>query len=184
MRTTIKIAALVLVLTTAFAATRKRDPLTYAEAEQLREVALEPHKRLLLLIKFTDARLTSLAELRADPKQAEGRGKRIHDLLEDFTSILDEINDNLDQYEGRPLSKDDRKDFHKGLKAVIEACSGWDLKLKALRSDIKTDAQTKQESADFRFVLQDAEDALKSTGDVAREYMENKKDDEKPAKDK
>jgi len=46
---------------------------------------MEPFKRLKLLVKFTEARLTTIDEVRADPKQAAGRGQRIHDLLEDFT---------------------------------------------------------------------------------------------------
>ncbi len=161
-----------LVLLTVVASARKRDPLTEAESDQLREVAMEPFKRLKLLVKFTEARLTTIDEVRADPKQAAGRGQRIHDLLEDFTALMDEINDNLDQYQGRPLSKEDRKDFHKGLKEVIEADARFELKLKALKSASETDPQTRTEAHDFHFALDDAEDALKSDADVAREYIE------------
>ncbi len=161
-----------LVLLTVVAAARKRDPLTEAESDQLREVAMEPFKRLKLLVKFTEARLTTIDEMRTDPKQAAGRGQRIHDLLEDFTSMIDEINDNLDQYQGRPLSKEDRKDFHKGLKEVIEADARFEAKLKALKSASDADPQTRTEARDFHFALDDAEDALKSNADVAREYIE------------
>src|SRR5215472_967438 len=105
MNTRKRIVLLILMLTVA-ASARKRDPLTEAEADQIRQAALEPYKRLKLYIKFTGARLDAIEQLRADPKQAEGRGRKIHDLLEDFTSLMDEINDNLDQYQGRPLSKD------------------------------------------------------------------------------
>jgi len=163
---------ILLVLLTAVASAKKRDPLTEAEADQLRTVAMEPFKRLKLFVKFTEARLLTIDELRADAKQADGRGQRIHDLLEDFTSLMDEINDNLDQYQGRPLTKDDRKDFHKGLKEVIDADARFELKLKALRSAAETDAQTRTEARDFHFALDDAEDALKSSADVAREYIE------------
>src|SRR5215469_13748234 len=101
-----KILVVVLLLTMA-AAARRRDPLTEAETDQLREVAREPQQRLKLYIKFAEARLLAIDQLRSGPKAADGRGKKIHDLLEDFTAILDEINDNLDTYEGRPLNKDD-----------------------------------------------------------------------------
>lgn len=169
------LSVLVLLLTvTAYA--RKRDPLTDGETDQLREVATEPQKRLELYIKFAESRLVTMQQLRADSKSAEGRGKKIHDLLEDFTAILDEINDNLDTYAGRPLTKDDRKDFNKGLKDVIEATDRFDLKLKTLKSAAETDTEAKKEAAAYQFVLQDALDALKSTGDVAREYMKEKKD--------
>jgi len=183
MKTAKRMVVLLLVLTIA-ASARKRDPLTEAEADQLRQVALEPYKRLKLFIKFTDARVASIDELRADAGQANGRGRKIHDLLEDFGALLDEINANLDTYQGRPLSKDDRKDFHKGLKEVIEACDKWEAKLKSLKSDSETEPQTKKEAEDYRFALQDAQDSLQSAAEIAREYIEETPLEEKPAKKK
>lgn len=171
MKTATKVFLLLLVLAVA-ASARRRDPLTEAETDQLREVATEPYKRLKLLVKFTEARLVAIDQVRTDPKLAQGRGKQIHDLLEDFTALLDEINDNLDQYQGRPLNKDDRKDFKKGLKEVIEADERFDLKLRTLQSAAQTDPDTRKEYPDFRFVLQDAQEALKSSAEMAREYIE------------
>lgn len=168
---------LVVLLLTMVAAARRRDPLTEAENDQLRDVAMEPGKRLKLYIKFAEARLLAIDQLRSDPKFAEGRGKKIHDLLEDFTAILDEINDNLDTYQGRPLTKEDRSEFHKGLKEVVEAADKFDLKLRTLKSAAETDPQTKKEATDFQFVLQDAADALKSSADMAREYLSGKDTD-------
>ena len=183
MKTAKRMVVLLLVLAVA-ASARKRDPLTEAEADQIRQAALEPYKRLKLFIKFTDARLSSIDELRADAGQANGRGRKIHDLLEDFGSLLDEINANLDDYQGRPLSKDDRKDFRKGLKETIEACDKWEAKLNALKSASETDPQTTKEAEDFRFALQDAQDSLQSAAEIAREYIEETPLDEKPAKKK
>lgn len=176
MRQAKKLLVLVLLLTVVGAA-RRRDPLTDAESDQLREVAMEPGKRLKLYIKFAEVRLTSIEQLRSDPKAADGRGKKIHDLLEDFTAILDEINDNLDVYQGRPLNKDDRKEYHKGLKEVLDAGQRFDEKLKALKAATETNLQTQKESQDFQFVLQDAIEALKSSTDMAREYLSGKEDE-------
>ncbi|MGH9635033.1 MAG: hypothetical protein ACRD72_09385 [Candidatus Angelobacter sp.] len=174
-----KIAAkiiLLLLLLSVVAAAKRRDPLTEAEADQLRQVAMEPYNRIKLMIKFTEARLTSIDQLRLDPKQAADRGKQIHDLLEDFASLMDEINDNLDQYEGRPLDKDTVKQYHKGLKELIDADARFDQRLTALKSASETAPVTKKEAPDFRFVLQDAMDSLKSNADMAREYMETTHD--------
>src|SRR5215471_13572354 len=154
---------LVVLLLTMVASARKRDPLTEAEADQLREVALEPQKRLKLYIKFAESRLVAIDQLRSDPKFADGRGKK--------------INDNLDTYEGRPLDKSDRKDFKKGLKDVIEASDKFDLKLRTLKSATETDPQAKKESLDYGFALADAQEALKSSGDMAREYLSEKDKD-------
>lgn len=173
---------LIALLLTMVSAARKRDPLTDAESDQLREVAMEPQKRLKLYIKFAEARLLAIEQLRSDPKAADGRGQKVHDLLEDFTAILDEINDNLDTYEGRPLTKDDRKDFHRGLKEVIEANDKFDLKLRTLKSAADQDPAVKKEASQYEFVLADAQDALKSSSDMAREYLNEKDTDEAPKK--
>lgn len=170
----------VFLLSSAVAsAGRRRDPLTPAEAEQLRAVADQPYKRLNLYVKFTKARLDSIDRLRSDPKSAEGRGHKIHDLLEDFTALLDEINDNLDQYEGSPLTKGDREDFRKGLKEVITAAEQFGLRLKALKSATETDLQTKTEAPDFQYALEDAQEALRSSADMAKEYFGEKDSNQK-----
>jgi len=183
MKLATKISFLLLLLALPVAA-RKRDPLTEAEADQLREVATEPYKRIKLMIKFTEARLVAIDQVRVDPKLAADRGKQIHDLLEDFTSIMDEINDNLDQYEARPLDKDMVKQYHKGLKELIEADERFDLRLRTLQSAAETDPITRKEAPDFRFVLQDARDALKSNADMAREYIETTHDQKDNAPNK
>lgn len=171
MKIVTKIILLLLLLSVA-AGAKKRDPLTEEESDQLRTVALEPYNRIKLMIKFAEARLLSVDKVRVDPKAGADRGKQIHDLLEDFTSLMDEINDNLDQYEARTLDKDQVKQYHKGLKELVEASDRFDLKLKTLQSVAQTDPETRKELPDFRFVLQDAQDAIKSTADMAREYME------------
>jgi hypothetical protein len=183
MKIATKIIFLLLLLSVA-AAAKRRDPLTEAEADQLRQVAMEPYNRIKLMIKFTEARLTSIDQVRLDPKQAADRGKQIHDLLEDFTSLMDEINDNLDQYEARTQDKDTVKQYHKGLKELIEADGRFDLRLNALKSASETDPVTKKEAPDFRFVLLDAIDSLKSNADMAREYMETTHDQKNQEKKK
>jgi len=183
MKLAAKIAFLLLLLGLT-AAAKKRDPLTDAEADQLREVAQEPYKRIKLLIKFTDARLTTMDQVRADPKLATERGRQVHDLLEDFTSLMDEINDNLDQYEARPMDKDMVKQYHKALKELIEADARFDQKLQALKSAAETDPQTRKEAVDFRFVLQDAQEALKSNSEMAREYVETSHEVKNPVTEK
>jgi hypothetical protein len=170
-----KIAArflLLLLLLSVAANAKRRDPLTEAETDQLRESAMDPYNRIKLMVKFTEARLVAIDQVRVDPKLGAERGRHIHDLLEDFTSLIDEINDNLDQYEGRPLNEESVKQYHKGLKELIEADARFDLRLRTLKSAAESDPVTRREAPDFRFVLQDALDALKSNADMAREYIE------------
>ena len=60
-----KKTVLAVLLLTVVASARRRDPLTDAESDQLREVAMEPAKRLKLYIKFAEARLVAIDQLRA-----------------------------------------------------------------------------------------------------------------------
>ena len=180
-----KIAAkitLILLLLAVSSVAKRRDPLTEAEADQLRTMAMEPDKRIKLLITFTEARLSAIDQVRVDPKLGNERGTRIHDLLEDFASLMDEINDNLDQYESRKLGKDSIKLYHKGLKELIAADERFDLKLKAIRASTENDPVMKKLLPDFRFVLQDAEDSLKASAEAAREDAETTHEESEPKK--
>ncbi len=77
----------------------------------------------------------------------------------------------------RKLDKDAVKLYHKGLKELIDADARFDLKLKAIKSATETDPVMKKLAPDFRFVLQDAEEALQSSADAAREDMETTHDE-------
>lgn len=179
-RTAYLLLGLLLIGSIAFAA-RKHDPLTEAEADQLRDAKQEPDKRLKLYIKFTDDRFDSLEQLRADPKQAQGRGNKVHDMLQDLTSLFDEISSNLDAYGTQTLDKDQQKQFRKGTRELVSATARWTDKLRVLRNAEQMDPQAKVESRDYEFALRDAEDALKSCADTANDYAEEK-DEPKPKK--
>src|SRR2546430_17092096 len=70
---------------------RDRDPLTEKEVDQLRETAIEPEKRLKLMVDFTRARMVAIDQLQSDPKMAKDRAQKIHDLLEDIASLVEEV---------------------------------------------------------------------------------------------
>jgi len=181
MRTFRNIFIVVLLLSTvAFA--RKRDPLTEAETDKLREVRLEPDKRLKLYCKFADDRLDAISQSLNDPKQAQERPAKIHDLLEDFSSIVDEINDNLDMYQSDSrLDEDQHKRYRKALKDLVAEEGKLRARLRTLQHDVETDPRVKAESQAYIFALQDADAALKSSMDTAKQYS-LEKDEEKPQK--
>jgi hypothetical protein len=140
---------------------RKRDPLTDQEADQIREQALNPQKRFHLYVTFAKARLSAIDQLRADPKMAQGRGQQIRELLEDFVSLVDETEDNLDDYRER------KADLIKPLTELVEAESDWKLKLRSLKETGGVDAK------DYEFVLQSAIDAVNENSDSARKELED-----------
>ncbi len=111
----------------AHAAAQKRDPLNDKEIDEMRESADYPDKRLENMVKFTRARIAAIEQLQANAQTAKDRPMQVHDLLEDFTALLDEIEDNLDMYGSH------KADMRKGLTLLIEADSEWQLKLRRLK---------------------------------------------------
>jgi hypothetical protein len=153
--------ALLALIAIASAAQRRHDPLTAAEIDQLRDTAMEPEQRLKLYVKFARARLATLEEKRNDPKVAD-RGRATHDGLEDFLAVYDELNDNVDTYVDR------KDDIRKPLKAVIEADTEFQAKLRALNSAAGVSPQEKNE---YQFVLSNAIDTIDSSAEDHRKLM-------------
>jgi Tfp pilus assembly protein PilN len=141
--------------------TRDRDPLNEKEIDQMRESADFPDKRLELMINFARARMASIDQLRADAKNAKDRPMQIHDLLQDFSSLLDEIDDNVDMYASH------KTDMRRGLKLLIEADSEWALNLRGLK-----DQSPPEELEQYSFVLANARDAVSDSADGARQELQ------------
>lgn len=154
----------ILLLALPLAGQRRRDPLTDAETDQLREVADQPEARVKLWVKFVRARMAALDQIRSDPKFAAERGKRTHDLLEDVTNMMDELDDNIDQYARQ------KQDIRKALKDVVGLDSELQLKLRAILE--ATDPASQKELADYKFVLQNAVESVNQNAQNTRDTLE------------
>src|SRR5437667_12255211 len=86
--------SLLLMIAAMAAGERRRDPLTQAEIDQVRDASWEPQQRLGLYMKFARARLVALEQMRNDPKTKD-RAAQTHDKLDDFLLIYDELNDKI-----------------------------------------------------------------------------------------
>ncbi|HSY98917.1 MAG TPA: hypothetical protein VK788_05420 [Terriglobales bacterium] len=144
-----RLALAMLLLSTAWAQ-RRRDPLNPLEEDQLRDAAQDPAERLKLYIVFARTRLTSLEQMRADPKVTD-RAQQTRDRLQNFLDVYDELNDNLDTFVER------KADIRKPLKAVIEADTEFQAKLRALKSSVDAN---KDESKQYDFLLTNVLDAV------------------------
>jgi hypothetical protein len=144
----------------------RRDPLTEAETDQLREQAMEPVARLRLYIKFAGVRILDIEEVPANAKTDANRGQKIHDLLEDFANLIDEIDDNIDNY------SEHGSDIRKPLKELIDAESDWSFRLRALKDAATKDPQTAKEARDYSFALDAAIDSVNDSADSARKTLE------------
>ncbi len=124
--------------------TNKRDFLTTDEANQIRNIQ-EPNARVVLYLHFAKQRVDQISQLME--KEKPGRAALIHDLLEDYTKIMDAIADVTDD----------------GLRRRIDLTKGY----QAIAGDAKTNLELLQKIDDsqpkdierFDFVLKDAIEA-------------------------
>ena len=94
-------------------------------------------------------------------KIAPNRPQQIHELLQDFVALLDEIDDNIDMYGAH------NADMRKGLKLLIEADSEWQLQLRELKEQ-----SPPEELQQYSFVLANAKDAVSDSAQDTRETLE------------
>jgi hypothetical protein len=149
----------------ATAQLHRRDPLTSAETDALREVSMEPEKKLPLYVKYARARLASIEQLRADPHSAQGRGSQIHDLLQDFKVVMDEMDRNLDSFANQKL------DFRKTLKQIVQADGEFQATLGKLK-EAANDPAAAAEAKEYEFAVLDATDAVDGNLDNAKDLLE------------
>jgi hypothetical protein len=98
--------------------------LSNDEVDQLRDSANAPRARVLVYIKFLDDRSKAVEALFAHPRKP-GREQDTHDLIEQFTSIANELDDNLDDYSKR------HRDIRKVLPKLLDASDRWASELRS-----------------------------------------------------
>jgi len=152
---------LFLLLVLPLCAQRRRDPLNPLEIDQLRDAMLDPDQRLKLYVKFSHDRMTKLEQMRSDPKTTD-RGVQTHDLLQDFLTIYEELDDNIDMYVGR------KNDIRKPMKLVIEADTEFQSRLRALKDSAMADPK---EAKQYEFLLADALDRVDSSAEEHRKTL-------------
>ena len=171
-------AVFAMLLISGFAVAQGRDALTEKEADQLRETAQEPNKRLHLLVTFAKARMEAIDHLRSDKNMADVQSEQVSNLLGDVASIIDEIDENLGTYDAKG------EDIRKALREVIAMDTDFQLKLRALK-DTTPDEHKKLIS----FSVDNATESVNSSADSARAMMDDenakkgKEKIEKPEKD-
>ncbi|HTM40403.1 MAG TPA: hypothetical protein VL177_05810 [Terriglobales bacterium] len=153
----------------ALAQRSQRDPLNAKEVNELRETNQEPEKRLPLIVRFARERLDAALAARNNPKLASAeRTATIHDSVQDFVSIYDELGDNLDMY------TDQKEDLRKPLKIVIAGDGEFKVKLEQLRRGASPD-----EMKTYGFALTSA---LEAVNDGTGEHRRLQQEQEESAK--
>jgi predicted nucleic acid-binding Zn-ribbon protein len=124
----------------------KREPLTEAQADQIAEADIDPVARVDLYVKFLNERSDTIKDLIKRAK-SPARARRIDDELQDFSSLMDELGDNLDVFSER------KADIRKSLKPLNDGIQRWQGVLHDLPSEPGFELSLKE--------------ALDSVGDLA-----------------
>lgn len=123
-RSAISLLALALLAPPCAFPQRNEATLSEGEIEQLRDSAYVANDRVMVFIKLIDTRIKALEDMYAKPRRP-GREQDTHDLMEQFTSLANELSDNLDDYSER------HRDIRKALPKLIKATERWGTAIKS-----------------------------------------------------
>jgi hypothetical protein len=115
----------------------KREPLTEAQIEEIREAGIDPNKRVSLYTKFLDEHAATIKGL-CGRVRSDQRARRLDSELQDFTALMDELGSNLDVYSDR------KADIRKALKPLYEGSQRWLGMLRALAGEPAFDLARKE----------------------------------------
>ncbi|HUB19735.1 MAG TPA: hypothetical protein VL990_13930 [Acidobacteriaceae bacterium] len=129
----------------------QNDPLTDDEIQQIRDNKTNPNERIKLYIRFIDERLDAVQQLAGSGKSPNEKAE-IHDKLDEFTHLCDELQDNLDTYD------EAHADIRKSLKDLVNDAAHWPDRINTVGSDPAYD-----------FSYKTAMEAAKSAADEAHQ---------------
>jgi hypothetical protein len=131
------IVACLLIAAPLPAQIEKREPLTEAQIEQIREAGVFPDDRVKLYTQFLNEHADVIKGLSSRAKSA-ARGRRLDGELQDLTALMDEFASNLDVYSDR------HADIRKSLKPLPAATQRWLTILRALAGEPAFDLARKE----------------------------------------
>jgi hypothetical protein len=139
-----------------------KDPLTPAEVEEVRTSTEYPVERVKLYMRFINERSSKVQEL-GKQELVQHRGEKLHEAVEAYTSLVDEMQNNLDEYIGyetnnqRPVP-----DLRKLLPQLQAAVTTWRDTVASLASN-----------PDYDFAKESAVEATDSLRDEVKDMIDS-----------
>ena len=165
-------ALILLAIAPAFAQSKK-DPLTDQQIEDVREAGDQPLQRIKLFVGYVDDRAKGIHTLNADPI-AQSKSVRLHNLMEEFTRLSDELQDNMDNFDQQ------HADLRKVLKEVVDKTEEWGKILNEPKPSPQYDFSRKT-AIDSNQSAHEA--AVKMLGDEEKYIAEKKKEEKEREKE-
>ncbi len=97
--------------------------LSEGEVEEIREAAIEPAHRIGIYQQIVDKRISRIQDVLVN-QRAQGRAEDIHQAMEDTAGLVNEIEDNLSDYDKT------HRDVRKALPKLQDAVVRWESVLK------------------------------------------------------
>ena len=105
------------------------DVLSQKEVDTLRDTAFDPADRIAAYVQILNDREHRLDDLLAKRRGHTDFGGEVHDVVDQFGAIVDELNDNLDEYSRH------HRDVRKALPKLIQATERWSTALRTPADD-------------------------------------------------
>lgn len=153
--------------TTSRAQKEKREPLTEAQVDQIREAGIFPDDRINLYAKFINEHAETIKSLTARAKSA-ARAHRLDGELLDLTALMDELGSNLDEYSDR------KADLRKSLKNLSEAAPRWVGILRTLAGEPGFELSRKEAIESSEDIADEAKRLLTEQTDYFNAHKEEK----------
>lgn len=131
----------------------RKDPLTEQQIEDVREAGDKPLERVKLFEGYVEERAKEIHALGADAR-AQNKDVRMHNLLEEFTRLSDELQDNMDNF------NEQHADLRKVLKEIVDKTGEW-----------ATVLNEPKPSAQYDFVRKTAIDSNQSAHEAATQML-------------
>ena len=165
-------ALILLAIAPAFAQSKK-DPLTDQQIEDVREAGDQPLQRIKLFVGYVDDRAKGIHTLNADPI-AQNKSVRLHNLMEEFTRLSDELQDNMDNFDQQ------HADLRKVLKEIVDKTGEWGTILNEPKPSLQYDFSRKS-AIDANQSAH--ETAVQMLADETKYFIEEKKKEKEQEKE-
>ncbi len=98
---------------------RHAAPLSEGEEEEVRDAAIEPARRIAVYQSIVESRVKRIQNVLINTR-AQGRREDIQDAMEAISSLVDELQDNLEEYDHA------HRDLRKQLPKLLDAMPRWE----------------------------------------------------------